>query len=221
MAGQQATPPTVDAPTTRVVAPSPRVTTTAPLRVATTSNNIRTPNAIRQMPLVHQRQTCNNNPFHILFDNDDNDDTVVASNCSPNAPSHILPSSVLLVTPATCQAPRKLASPPPISPSTVQPRLLPTTPPTRVPATPAFIPAIAPPAPYSPIHDLCPDPSHTPLKPPSFTKQRVHSLLIVEPDDKQDSTPTARPSSLPRCSTQLISNRNPLQYLVSGIISYN
>jgi hypothetical protein len=70
MAGQQGTPPTVDAPPTRVVAPCPRVVTTPPPRVAATSNNILTPNAIRQMPLFHQRQTCNsNNPFHILSNN--------------------------------------------------------------------------------------------------------------------------------------------------------
>jgi hypothetical protein len=114
MARQQATPPTVDAPTTRAVAPSPRLATTPPSRVATTSNNIMTPNAIRQMTLVHQCQTCNNNPFHILF-NDDNDyDTVVASNCNPSAPPTILPSSVLPVTPPMHQAPRQVASSPSI-----------------------------------------------------------------------------------------------------------
>ncbi len=98
------------------------------------------------MPLVHQS------------DDDDDDDTVVASNCSPSAPL-ILPSSVLPVTPPTCRSPHQLVSLPPIPPSTVQPRLLPTTPPPRVPATPAFIPAITPVAPYSPIHDLGQDPS--------------------------------------------------------------
>jgi hypothetical protein len=66
MAGQRVTPPTVDAPTTRVVAPSQRVAT-APSSMATTSNNITTPIAIRQMPLIHQGQTCNNIPFHISY----------------------------------------------------------------------------------------------------------------------------------------------------------
>jgi hypothetical protein len=70
MAGQWTNPPTVDAPTPRVVAPCLRVATTPPPRAATTSNNITTPDAIRQMPLVHQRHTRNNNPFHILTDDD-------------------------------------------------------------------------------------------------------------------------------------------------------
>jgi hypothetical protein len=144
---------------------------TPPPRVTTTSKNITTPNAIRQMLLVHQCQTRNNNPFHILSDDDINDDTVIARNCSPSAHPPIPPSSVLPETPPTCQSSCQVASPLPIPPSTVQPRLLPTTPPPRVPTTPAFIPAITPNALYSPIHDLCPHSSQKPLKPPSFTKQ--------------------------------------------------
>jgi hypothetical protein len=62
----------------RVVAPKGGVYSTTEggypsPRVATTPNNIMTPNAIRQMPLIHQRQTHNNNPFHILSDNEDDD----------------------------------------------------------------------------------------------------------------------------------------------------
>jgi hypothetical protein len=57
MAGQQTDPPTVDARAPRVVAPCPRVETTQPPRAATTSNNITTPDAIRQMPLIHQHHT--------------------------------------------------------------------------------------------------------------------------------------------------------------------
>jgi hypothetical protein len=93
MAGQQTNPPTVDATTPRVVAPCPRVATTPPPSVTTTSNNIMMLDAIRQMPLIHQRHTRINNPFHILTNNDDNDDTVIASNCSPSAPPTISPSS--------------------------------------------------------------------------------------------------------------------------------
>ncbi len=147
MAGQQRTPPKVDAPNPRVVAPCPRVVTTPPPKVATTSNNITTPNAIRQMFLVHQCNTCNNNLFHILSNDDNNDDTVLASNCSPSAPPNILPSSIPPVNPLTCQVPRRIASSPPIPPPTIQPRRLPTTPPSRVQATQAFIPAITPAAP--------------------------------------------------------------------------
>ncbi len=79
----------------RVAAPSTRVANAPPPRVATTSNNITAPNVIRNMPLVHQRQTRNNNPFHILSDDDDDDDTVVASNCSPRDPPPTLPTSDL------------------------------------------------------------------------------------------------------------------------------
>ncbi len=104
-------------------------------RVPTKLNNITTPNAIRQMPLVHQHHTRNNNPFHILSDNDDNDDTIVTSNCSPSAPPITMPSSIPPVIPSTGQAPHRLTSPPPISPSTVPPRCQPTTPPPRGLAT--------------------------------------------------------------------------------------
>jgi hypothetical protein len=90
MAGQQMNPPTVDAPTLRVVVPSPRVVTTPPPSAATSSNNITTPDAIRQMPLVHQCHTRNSDPYHILTDDDNDDDTVIASNCSPSAPSTVL-----------------------------------------------------------------------------------------------------------------------------------
>jgi hypothetical protein len=49
IAPQQIDPPTVDASTPRVVTPCPWVVNTPPSRVATTSNNITMPNAIRQM----------------------------------------------------------------------------------------------------------------------------------------------------------------------------
>ena len=89
MAGS-ATPSPPAAPVPRVEhAAPPRVPKSAPPGVATMSNDIMTPNAIRNQPRLHQRLTRNNNPFAIL--NDDNDDdeqdatddtTVVASNCS-------------------------------------------------------------------------------------------------------------------------------------------
>jgi hypothetical protein len=105
MAGQQTDTPTVDAPTPRVVAPCLRVATTPPPMAATTSSNITTPDAIRKMPLIHQRHTRNNNPFHILTNNDNNVDTVIASNCSSSAPPTISPSSAPPVNPPTCQVP--------------------------------------------------------------------------------------------------------------------
>ncbi len=161
------------------------------------------------MSLVYQCHSCNNNPFHPLFDDGNNDDTVVASNCSPSTPQNILPSSIPPATPPMHQVLCGLTSPPPTSPSTIPPRRLPTTPLPRVQATQAFIPAITPTASYSSVHDLRPVSSQKPLKPLSYTKQQTHFLPIVEPDDERDSTPITRPSSLPRCSTRLISNRTP------------
>jgi hypothetical protein len=70
-------------PAPRVTAPSLRVANVPPPRVATTSNNITAPNVIRNMPLVHQHQTRHNNPFNILTNDDNDDDIVVTSNCSP------------------------------------------------------------------------------------------------------------------------------------------
>ncbi len=99
-------------PAQRVAAPSLRVANTPPPRVATMSNNITAPNAIRHMPLVHQRQTCNNNPFHILSDNDDDDDTVVASNCSPRDPPPTLPTIDLRASQPRKRLMRQLVSKP-------------------------------------------------------------------------------------------------------------
>jgi hypothetical protein len=141
------------------------------------------------MSLIHPWHTRNNSPFHILTNDDDNDNTVIANNCSPSVPPAVAPSSVL----------------PPSAPPTHQP----TTPPPRVQTTQPFIPAITPTAPYSPVHDLHPVPSQKPIHPLSYSKQQTHSLPVVEPDDKRDGTPTTLPSSQPRCSTHLISNRTP------------
>ncbi len=217
MAGQRVTPPTVDAPSAKVIAPRPRVVTTPPPMVVTTSNNIMTPNAIRQMSLVHQHQSCNNNPFHNLFDDDNDDDTVVASNWSLSSPSTIPPSTIPPVNQPTHQALCRLASLLPIPPTTVQPRCLPTIPPARVQATQTFISAIKPTATYSPIHDLLPVSSQTPLEPPPYTKQQTYSLPIVERDDERDNTPTTQPTSLPQCSTHLISNRTPCNISSQGL----
>jgi hypothetical protein len=85
MSGQpNAPPPNLTSP--RVVpATPPRVAIAAPLRVATRSNTITAPNTIQQLPIVHQRLTRHSNPFQILADDEDNNDTdtVVGSNCSP------------------------------------------------------------------------------------------------------------------------------------------
>jgi hypothetical protein len=208
MAGQQTDPPTVDAPTLRVVAPCSRMATTPPPRAATTSNNIMTPNVIRQMPLIHQRHTRNNNPFHILTKDDDDDDTVIASHCNPSAPPTVSPSSAPPVNPPMRQEPRQLTIPPPIPPPSAPPMRLPTTPPPRVQGTRAFIPAITPTAPYSPIHDLCPVPSQKPTQPLSLPSSKPTPVLLLnlmtnrivhQPQD-HPANPDAPPvSSATRC----------------------
>jgi hypothetical protein len=63
MTGQQTTPLPIDSPDTRLGAADQRVGHATPPRVATTSNNITAPNFIRQLPLIHQCHTRNNNPF--------------------------------------------------------------------------------------------------------------------------------------------------------------
>jgi hypothetical protein len=73
MAVQQATQPPIDLPDTRVGAADQRVRHATPPRVATTLNNITAPNVIRQMQLIHQCHTRNNNPFQILASDDDED----------------------------------------------------------------------------------------------------------------------------------------------------
>jgi hypothetical protein len=119
-------------PAQRVAAPRPRVANTPPPRVAAMSNNITTPNVIRRMPLVHQRQTRNNNPFHILSDNDDDDNTVVASNCSPRDPPPTLPPSDLRARQPRKRPMRQLVSQPRSPPATCQTSSPPASPPTRV-----------------------------------------------------------------------------------------
>jgi hypothetical protein len=159
MAGQQA--PAMP-PAQRVVEPTPRM--------ATTSNNITAPNIIRNMPRIHQRQTRNNNPFHILAGNDDNVDTVVARNCTPRIPPPSLPTSDLqgnpLMSHSICQPTKQPTSLPP----TFQAGSPPITPPPRVLAIPSISQAITPTAPHTQIHDLRPNTSRKPSKPPAGNK---------------------------------------------------
>jgi hypothetical protein len=196
-------------PSPRVVAPTARVVSAPPPMVTTTSNNITAPNVIRTMPLVHQRHTCNNNPFNILAHDDDNDDTVVASNCSTRVPQPSLPPSNLQGNPKERQPTLPLANPSTSLLPTLYTSCPPTTPPPRVLAIPTSIQAITPAAPHTCIHDLHPNPTRKPSKTPTVTKQPTHALTIVEPDDKRDEMPTKRPSAPPQCSTQLITNRTP------------
>jgi hypothetical protein len=195
MTGQQEAPE--EPPSLRVVAPIARVESAPPPKVATTLNNITAPNAIRTMPLVHQRHTCNNNLFNIQANDDDDDDTVVASNCSPHAPPPNLPPSDLQGNPPERQPTRPPANQPTSLLSTLYPSCPPTTPPPRVLAIPTIIQAITPAALHTHIYDLRPNPTRKPSKTPAGTKQPTHSLHIVEPDDERDEMPTMRPSTPP------------------------
>jgi hypothetical protein len=173
-------------PAQRVVEPTPRM--------ATTSNNITAPNIIRNMPRIHQRQTRNNNPFHILADDDDTVDTVVASNCTPRIPPPSLPTSDPQGNPPMhcpiCQPTKQPTSLPP----TFQAGSPPITPPLTVLAIPSIVQAITPMAPHTRIHDLHPNTSRNPSKSPAGNKQPTHSLPIVEPDDERNDATTRLPA---------------------------
>ncbi len=103
----------------------------------TTSNHIMSPNAIQQMPLIHQHHTRSNNQSHTLANYDNNDDTVVASHCSPCAPLPSQPSNDFPVNPAVHPDQCQMASQPALPPSTVQPNI----PIPKVLANLSFIPA--------------------------------------------------------------------------------
>ena len=172
-------------------------------------NNSTAPNVIRNMPLVHERHTCHNNSFNILADDDDENDTVVASNCSPHNPPPSLPTSDLHVRQPTNRLTRQLAIQPISLPSPCQPSNIPTAPPPRVLASPTRVQAIAPTTSQVQIHNLRPTPTRKPTKMPARTKQQSYSLPIVEPDDDRDEIPTTRSSTRPRRSTRLITNQTP------------
>jgi hypothetical protein len=177
MAGQPATQSPIDSPDTRMEAASKRVGRATPLRVATTSNNITAPNVIRQMLLVHQRHTHNNNPFQILASDDDHDDdTVVASNCSPRLPSPSLSPSDNPRVPPACPRTRQVANQPKNPPSTLQLSCLPEAPSPRVLTIPSYITAITPTAPRVHIHDLRPTQPRMHSKPPTTADCPTHAL---------------------------------------------
>jgi hypothetical protein len=178
MTGQQEAPE--EPPSPRVVAPTARMVSAPPPRVATTSKNITAPNVIRTLPLVHQRHTCNNNPFNILADDDDDDDTVVASNCSPRVPPLSLPPSDLQGNPPAHQPTLPLANQPTSLLPTLYTSRPPTTPPPRVLAIPTSLQAITPMAPHTCIHDLRPNTTRKPSKTPAGTNssQSTHCPLL-------------------------------------------
>ncbi len=167
----------------RVDGPAPRVAENPPPRVATTSNNITSHTTIRQLPLIHQQQTRSNNPFQIFADNNDDDDmTVVASNCSPRSPLPNLHPFNLPVAPPKHQ----IASQPKCQ-LTFQPAILMT--------IPTNMPTPAPTGQPTFIHDLRPTPSNNASH---KTHPAVrHQLPIVEDNDERKEYPTSRPTTTP------------------------
>jgi hypothetical protein len=168
----------------RVDGPAPRVAESPPPRVATTSNNIMSPTTIRQLPLIHQRQMRSNNPFQILADNnDDNDMTVVTSNCSPHSPLPNLHPFNLPVAPQK----HKLASQPKrqLTIQPANPLTIPTNMPTPAPTgQPTF------------IHDLRPTPSNN--AGPKTYPAVCHQLPIVKDNNEHKEYPTSCPTTTPQ-----------------------
>jgi hypothetical protein len=212
MSGQPNAPPP-DPTSPRVVpATPPRVAVAAPPRVARTSNTIMVPNTIRQLPIVHQWLTRHNNPFQILTDDDDDEDTnmVIARNCSPGAPCPTQrpqtiqpPSRPPITEPTTIRRPPPLRSQMILLPS--QPtRLLPPeipTPCSRVwPRSPPilslhtllFLPPVA--CSVTP-HDLW---LHRYNTVPTQTSTATPQYNFIEPDNNHHDRPTRRSSTPPR-----------------------
>jgi hypothetical protein len=224
MSGQPNAPPP-DPTSPRVVPATPlRVAVAAPPRVATTSNTITAPNTIQQLHIVHQHLTWHNNPFQVLVDddNDNNTNTVFASTCSPQAP-HPTQHPQMIQPPSQqpTTVPTTVQRPPPICPQTI---LLPSQPPHPHPpviptprshtirpwASPStslqtqlFLPPVTP---SVTPHDLWPHryntvPTHKPTATPCYN--------FIEPDDDHHDRPTTRSSTPPQQSTRLINTPLP------------
>ncbi len=154
-------------------------------------------------PVPHLQQQPVPHPCQL----DDDDDAVMASNCSPHAP---LPSlNDLPLNPHVHPALHHDESQPALPPSIVQPNI----PPPKVLANPSFIPATTPTVPYNNVHDLQLNPLRMLFQQTAITKQQTYSLPINEPNDKRIKTAPTRPSNLLRCSTWLISNHTPCNIL--------
>jgi hypothetical protein len=225
MSGQPNAPPTYPTSPRVVPATPPRVAVAAPPRVATTSNTITAPNTIQQLPIVimHQRLTWHNNPFQILADDEDNDDTntVVASNCSPRMlhptqraqtiqpTSQCLPLCPPLFGGRLHYVQKNPTAKPTTAPASFvisMPRsctIWSWAPPPTSPQTLLFLPPITP---SVTLHDLRPHryntiPTHTPTVIPHY--------IFIEPDDDRLDRPITKSSTPPRQSIHLINTRLP------------
>ena len=221
--------PTAPVPRVEATAP-PRVPDRAPPRVATTSNDILTPTAIRNRPCLHQRLTRNNNPFAILHTDDDDDEsatddeTVITSNCSQTrtTPPLQMTNANLPVpsAPSTTRRPGPQVNPPASPHPTIQanvlpraqrraqhrPVLPPRSPPTRLRPTPFQLPSQQLLSSAQPAHDLRPGKRRWPLPANTLHTPSTHT---IEPDDDLDAHKTYHPIQPQRRSTRLISSRYP------------
>jgi hypothetical protein len=168
-----------DVPSQRVDGPAPRVA--PPPRVATTSNNTTSPTTVQTIPLVHQRQTRNNNPFQILTDNDDDDNddddrTVVASNRSTDSRDSVRCPTMHPISRPTRQ---RLIHPPVTLPISTKP-------------------APSPTVPQSIVHDIRPTPLSYTVPTPIMLR---HELPIVEDDEERNGGVRKQPTTPPRRSS--------------------
>jgi hypothetical protein len=193
-----------------------------------TLTTITTPHTICQLPIVHQRLTQHNNPFQILAeDDDDNDDsTFVASNCSPQAPLPTqhecwVPTDTLTTAPRPptqrMQPFQTLNQPlrplpfmiPFPCPQTTRPR------PQLIDLPQTFL-IIPPVDPTAIPHNLRPFANrkwmHTPTRTASSPLYN-----IIEPDNECCNHPTPWLSTSPCCSNRIINMRLPGNISIQAI----
>ena len=223
------------------IAPPTATQPTAP-RVATTSNTITAPATLRRLPRIHQRVTRANNPFEVLADGDDDDDTIVHSN-SNHSPKQAVPNRMVSVLSSVPPPVHQRRSPnfPSNTPTTLVGPSVPVVMPTsarRVDPHPALHvpgPTIIPTPPRRKqngrvpstklhTHFIVPDvPSPHDLRPVTFKRPRLSTCSpwpatnVIEPDEDRTYAPTLCSTAPPRRSTRLISPRRPGNISIQAI----
>jgi hypothetical protein len=233
-----ATPPNSASSRVETAAP-PRMTVAAPPRVATMSTNITAPNVVQRMPFVHQHHTHNKNPFQVLADDEDNEDnyTVVASNCSPpslvpalsrvlvrppvhvHAMRHVLPTNLALCQPQLPPRWPHLPAPSqPQIPLSQRPWIPPAcSPPLHPPQLLVIVPPVHPTTTASTLptiaHNLQPQNKQAlPLAPTMAPTSHV-----IDPNDNHHNQPTRQSTLPPQRSTRIINTQRPDNILLEVI----
>ncbi len=171
------------------------------------------------MLLIHQCHARNNDPFQILAsDDDDDEDTAVASNCSPRLLPQSLPPSDNPRIPPARPCTRQVANQPTNPPSTLQLSCPPEAPSPRVLTIPSNIMANTPTAPHVHIHDLQPTPPRTHSKPPTIvnaqpTLYQWLNLIMKETRCLPKDQPPPTPLHLNHYKS------NPMQHFTPSIVS--